>query len=709
MSIRVKVVGISILTIALFIGLDFMVQQAVIQPSFHDLERDQALRDMNRCLQTIDREIHHLNTICWDYAAWDDTYDYVVAPEPAYEETNLIPATFLDNRLNVLFILNLAGCVVWSDIYDLETEKTISMPDFPEDSWGADHPLLVHKGPQDSVAGLLMTSKGPMLIASRPIVTGGSKGPIHGTLVMGRFLDENFVRQLVEQTQVKMQLYPKADTAKGIQREDRVVQVPPTEPRIDNADPRLLRVSTALTDVFGQAVLLLTAEVPRETTAKGEAAMQVDALGAIVAGMLILLLLLILLRNMLVDPLTALTRHVAQIGESGELSLIQPYTRTDEFGTLARVFNRMVDRLRRDSEARERADIALRESEERFQTLLASLDDVVWSATLDGTQMLYVNAAAERMFGVPLTELAKHSDISLPYVHPEHRAVLTDQLCALRATGRCDAEYRIVRPDGETRWVHDRRNIIHDASGCAIRVGGVISDITGIRQMYERVVKSRHLAELGELGASVAHEIRNPLAGISGALQVIRDGFSADDTRRGIMHEALEQVGRVESSVQQLLLYARPWEPKSQRLDLRQFAENAVRAALEREGRDCCRLDVASGPPVHALFDPTLMEQVMDNLTQNAVQAMPEGGVIELSVQRLVSGVQLQLRDHGQGMAGEDASRVFEPFFTTKSQGTGLGLPICRRIMEAHGGSIQLVNCADGGVRAILELPSEGR
>lgn len=708
MSIRFKVVGVSILTIALFIGLDFLVQQAVIQPSFHELEREQALRDLNRCLQTIEREIHHLNTVCWDYAAWDDTYEYVVAPAPTYEETNLIPATFLDNGLNVLFILNLSGRVVWGAVYDLAAEKPISLPDFPVESWGAEHPLLVHKGPQDSIAGLLMTSKGPMLIASRPIVTGESKGPIHGTFVMGRFLDEKFVRLLIEQTQVKMQLYPKAGSAKGIRDSVQVVKTPPAAAQIDDANPRLLRVSTTLTDVFGQAVLLLTAEVPRETTAKGEAAMQVDALGAMVAGMLILLLLLILLRNMLVDPLTALTRHVAQIGESGELSLIQPYTRTDEFGTLACAFNRMVDRLRRDSEARERADIALRESEERFQTLLASLDDVVWSATLDGTQMLYVNAAAERVFGVPLKELQKHSDISLPYVHPEHRALLTDQLCALRATGRCDAEYRIVRPDGETRWLHDRRIIIHDASGRGVRVGGVISDITDMRRMHERVVKSRHLAELGELGASVAHEIRNPLAGISGALQVIRDGFSADDTRRGVVREALEQVGRVELSVKQLLLYARPWEPKPQRLDLRQFAENAVRAALEREGWDGCQLDIVSGPPVQALFDPILMEQVMDNLTQNAVQAMPEGGVIELSVQQLASCVQIHLRDHGEGMAAENESRVFEPFFTTKSQGTGLGLPICRRIMEAHGGSIQLVHCPDGGVRAILELPTEG-
>lgn len=706
MSIRLKIIGIAVLTIALYGGLDFLLQQAVIQPSFEELEREQARRDMARCVQALRREAQHLSQFCFDWAAWDDTYEYAGAPSASYEERNLIPETFTDNNLNLLFIVHHSGKVLWGDVYDLKSEQPIPLPDFSRVSWGRDHLLLRHANAESAVSGILLTSRGPMLVASRPVVRGDLSGDIRGAVVMGRFLDEAYMGMLAEQTQVRMRLVP-LDAVPPPKDAPATLRLALQSPFDIREAGQQLEVAAVLPDAYGKPAFRLYSETPRETTAEGAAAMRLDALGAVAAGLLVLLLLVLLLRQMVIEPLSRVTAHVGRIAESGELSPAADAGRLDEFGQLSQAFNRMVERLRHDSEVRRQAEDALRESEQRFQTLLTSLDDVVWSATLDTGELLYINAAAERLYGRPASELGRHVDVFLRYVHPDYRDKVTDKLCLLRASGRTEMEYPIIRADGETRWVHDRRIVITDERGRAQRIGGVLSDITELKRLHETMIRSRHLAELGELGASVAHEIRNPLAGISGALQVIRSGLPPTDGRREALDEALEQVSRVEQSVQQLLLYARPWEPKLSREGLRAWLRGACAAIRTRRALSGCEVIVEDGPEIEALFDPTLIEQVLDNVIQNAIQAMPEGGRILIRATEAGSLASVEVRDYGTGIPEADLARVFEPFFTTKARGTGLGLSICRRILEAHGGAIRVMNCDDGGVRVVLELPRQ--
>lgn len=232
-----------------------------------------------------------------------------------------------------------------------------------------------------------------------------------------------------------------------------------------------------------------------------------------------------------------------------------------------------------------------------------------------------------------------------------------------------------------------------------------------VRQMersavQERLTQTEHLARIGQLAASLAHEIKNPLAGISGAIQVIRDGLPADDPRRPILAEILRQINRLDGTVKDLLVYARPQPPRFQRCELNRVVERVL-AVLRREPEaQRVRYELHNDPPVPPLeADENQLEQLLFNLLMNAAHASTDGAAVRLRA--AVSGdmVRLDVEDSGTGMDAETCRRAFEPFFTTKARGTGLGLSICDRIVRAHGGSISIQSALRRGTTVTVRLP----
>ncbi|RMF86757.1 MAG: hypothetical protein D6736_14375 [Nitrospinota bacterium] len=171
MSLRVRILAILCLVVVLYAVLDYSIQRFVIFPSFTALEREEAQKDLERSVEALQREIYHLSLLCNDWAAWDDTYAFVQDRNPAYIESNLVLSSFTDNNLNLIYIVDTQGQVVWGEIRDLETEETIQVQEFPSQAFPPSHPLLQHRDVESAINGVLLTEKGPMLVASRPIVT----------------------------------------------------------------------------------------------------------------------------------------------------------------------------------------------------------------------------------------------------------------------------------------------------------------------------------------------------------------------------------------------------------------------------------------------------------------------------------------------------------------------------------------------------------
>ena len=215
------------------------------------------------------------------------------------------------------------------------------------------------------------------------------------------------------------------------------------------------------------------------------------------------------------------------------------------------------------------------------------------------------------------------------------------------------------------------------------------------------VEELRHMAELGELSAVIAHEIRNPLAGIAATAEVLRDSLAADDDHREGVEVILDEVARLDTLVRDLLDFARSHEPRLLEADIADDVDRVARAvadeaeaggvAVEVEAPDVCT-------PV--LVDSELIQHVFLNLASNAVQAMPHGGTLAIRTLEPDVGSQyvcVKFADTGVGIQADDASRVFDPFFTTRADGVGLGLAAARRLVEAQGGYITVESTPGSG------------
>lgn len=222
----------------------------------------------------------------------------------------------------------------------------------------------------------------------------------------------------------------------------------------------------------------------------------------------------------------------------------------------------------------------------------------------------------------------------------------------------------------------------------------------------ETLRRADRLATLGTLAAGMAHEIRNPLTSIVGAMEIIEVDFPPGHPHRefvGILRQEIRRLGAVTNKY---LDFARPPAPAPVLVDVNAVVKSAAELIEKSASRASTRFEIRLGQDVpSALADPVQLHQALVNLLLNGVQAMPDGGVLVVSTTATPSTVAITIRDHGPGLHDGPVDRIFEPFFTTKAGGTGLGLAVTRQIALAHGGDITAENAVDGGAVFRLVLP----
>ena len=241
------------------------------------------------------------------------------------------------------------------------------------------------------------------------------------------------------------------------------------------------------------------------------------------------------------------------------------------------------------------------------------------------------------------------------------------------------------------------------------RVGQILSfqDLTELRRFEEAARRAQHLAGLGRVSAGIAHELRNPLASMSGSLELLRDVRVLTEEDRTLMSIVLKEIDRLSGLVGGLLDYARPEPPTKAPMDLRELLRDVVRVfeADATRGRVICTLLPA--PPLPVLADPSQLRQVAWNILRNAADASPEGDeiVVEL-LNELPRRAGFRVTDGGPGIPPDALPQIFEPFFTTKKDGTGLGLATVHRILEEHGGMVEVKNSPVRGAVVTVWLPA---
>jgi signal transduction histidine kinase/DNA-binding response OmpR family regulator/HPt (histidine-containing phosphotransfer) domain-containing protein len=346
-----------------YAGFNYAIQRLIIFPSYLSLERSEAKKDAERCIEALHRELYYLKKLNDDWSAWDDTYRFVEDRNREYISSNLGISTMKNNKLNLFYVCNTEGKAVWGKIYDLETEKKIILNEFPATAMSKTDPLLQHNTIESSIAGVLMTGHGPMLIASEPIITSEGKGPIIGTLIMGRFLGGDLIKTLVDQTRVDFHVWPVIKDSIPARQMDALTHITSDQPvHILDDSKDLLEVYTTFPDINGAPALLVQANISKEISAAGLAASRYALFSVMVAGTVMILVFVLFFQVNIVAPILQLSRHAVAVRQSNDLTRRAAMNREDEIGTLSIEFDRMLTQVQETTEgleqAKEAAEIA---------------------------------------------------------------------------------------------------------------------------------------------------------------------------------------------------------------------------------------------------------------------------------------------------------------------------------------------------------------
>jgi PAS domain S-box-containing protein len=366
-------------------------------------------------------------------------------------------------------------------------------------------------------------------------------------------------------------------------------------------------------------------------------------------------------------------------------------------------------------------DITDLQSEERFRQLAQNIDQVFWMYDLDREQILYVSPAYEWVWGRSALPLYQDRRPLRESVHPDDREKFHAFLARLRSM-RTEEVFRIVRPDGSVRWIHDRAFPICDGEGKPYRVAGIAEDVTSRRELEEELRQAHKMEAIGRLAGGVAHDFNNLLTIVGGYSQMLLDETAAADPRRGRLEQILGATNRATTLTRQLLAFSRRQvlQPKLVHLN---HVLTSLQALLQRLIGEHIRIETMLDPGVSRIVaDPHQIEELVMNLAANSRDAMPDGGEFRMETgmanpsemqpenpaRKNERWVRLRISDTGCGMDDRTREHAFEPFFTTKGvgKGTGLGLSTVYGIVRQNEGEIRLSSAPGRGTTFDFYFPA---
>ncbi|HZS10492.1 MAG TPA: ATP-binding protein [Blastocatellia bacterium] len=359
-----------------------------------------------------------------------------------------------------------------------------------------------------------------------------------------------------------------------------------------------------------------------------------------------------------------------------------------------------------------------------WEALFEAIEDGVCVQSLD-SRIVRANSAFAVMIGLPLDEIIGRSCAEVFGCANETGSL--PQFCARSAsntTGRVTSEEICGRQPGQR--LRSRVSPVRDESGQVTAYVMVVRDITDVIARERELSRVEQLARFGELAAGLAHEIKNPLAGIQGAVDILIGRRSPNSPEREVLEGVRREVGRVDATVQALLERARPRGFNFQTASLTDAVQRAVSLARHQaaglaatHGHQIRINFIPSAAPIVMPIDPAQIEDAVLNLLLNAIEAIDHQGsvTVRLCDRSPVNHpgpdggtrneVVIEVSDTGRGITDDNLLRIFSPFFTTQANGTGLGLPAVRRIVRAHGGQIEVTSAPGTGSTFTIRLPRE--
>lgn len=425
-------------------------------------------------------------------------------------------------------------------------------------------------------------------------------------------------------------------------------------------------------------------------------------------------------------PLKVLGHGLEQIGR-GQYDFKHQHTGYQEIDRLAEKIGDMT----RDIALRE---TSIRASEQLFRDLVNSVDGVVWERDYETRKFRFVSSKAEDLLGYPVSAWMEDRVLWQNLIHPEDREA-TISFCRFKTQqmDEHECEYRMVAADGRVVWIRDLIRILVD-EGKPKSILGIMIDDTRSKQIEQELTRYRHqleelveqrtreleraqqellqnerLAVLGQLTATVSHEIRNPLGTVANSLYLIRD--LVDETALAQLQRPLDlaerNVVRCDGIISELLDFSKQRELRKETLNVDKWLVSILDEILWPPG---VTIKTELNADLAMLFDPDRLQRALVNAINNALHALEEAfngeaPVLTVLTRRTGGWCEFLVRDNGPGMSRDVLERIFEPMFSTKSFGVGLGVPVIRNIVEDHGGTLQYDSQVGVGTTLVMSLP----
>jgi len=638
MSVRVKTLIILCLTFLITLGILYFTAQWFLLGDAIVADQNSTTRNVIRLQAALNDRIAVMDANVSDWAPWDDTYAFINTGDPAYIKSNLPNnQAFTNIGVELMLFINNSGQIVFGKMVDLDSGAAIPIPDSLYSQLQVGSPLLSHKGPSDKLAGILPLPEGSLIIASQPIVTSQADGPIRGTLIMGRRLDQAEISKISQNTQLSVSVFPLSDVLpedvalarKSLLGVKLIFVAPQSETVVSGY--------TLINDVYGNPALILRIEASREAFTQARTSMRTLGLALLVIGIILGLTTIFIIDRMVILRLTNLNSSVLKIGNEGNASSRVEATGKDEISALANSMNSMLDSLE-NSRANES------ESEKRFRSLYENATIGIYRTTPDG-HILMANPALANMLGYESFEELSQRDLAVEGFDLEYpRLEFREQIERFGEVRGFESVWK--RKDGSIVYVRESAHIARNEKNQPLYYEGTVEDITGRKQAeqelqkysehleeivqartrelqvaQEQLVRKEKLAVLGQLAGGVGHELRNPLGVINASIYYLKL-VQPDASEKIKKHHAMieQEVHNADKIISDLLDFARGVSAERENVSV----AGLVNKTLERfhvPGSIELILDLPNDLP-ELFVDPHQMEQVLGNLVINACQAM---------------------------------------------------------------------------------------
>ena len=719
MTLRKKTVIIIAVTITCLIVVLYAISRLIMLENFAELEEQHTRQDVEQALSALSRELSSLDTMTYDWSAWDDTYAFIKDANTEYIKSNLVDGTFADLRLNLMLFIDSSGGVIFGKAFELYNEEEILVPQSFLRHLSGDSLLLRHPDTESSVTGIVLLPEGPMLIASHPILTSEDEGPIRGTLIFGRYLDSSEIDRLAETTLLSLTTYRVDDK-----------QMPPdfqaARLSLSSKAPILIRPLDAqyiagyalLTDIYGKASLVLRVDASRDIYEQGQIIIAYLVLTIVVVGLVVGAVVMLLLEKQVLSRLAHLNKGVSSIATSGDLSTRVSMTGADELSNLASTINGMMEALELSLET-------LRESEEFCSSLEQNSPNPMTVISPD-TSIKYVNPALEKLTGFSSAELIGRKP-PYPWWPEENQQQYSKTFEDVMRKGTHSLERLFQRKNGERFWVEITSTPIRRDRKLTYFLSNWV-DITERKQadaklqelyQHEKDLRQELETEINnriEFTRALVHELKTPITPVLASSELLVEELK-DEPLIGLAKNINRGASNLNRRIDELLDLARgeigmlglnpkPVDP----MQLLQGIVGDVTPVALSNGQSLS-LELPSSLPV-VWADEDRLRQVVLNLINNAFKFTPAGGKIILRAKEDGANLVVEVQDTGRGISDEEQQRLFQPYHRLESDrehlsGLGLGLSLSKKLVELHGGQIWVKSRKGKGSTFGFSVPLE--